>query len=72
MLLTSDHLVDKQQEFVDMCLVHNLMSDAAFIWRTREISGVPLKSDLFWGFCSLNSFCSTLMFRVPLEMNSRS
>ena len=52
--------------------ISNLMSDAAFIWRTREISGVRLKSDLFWGFCSLNSFCSTLMFRVPLEMNSRS
>lgn len=52
--------------------ISNLMSDAAFIWRTREISGVRLKSDLFWGLCSLNSFCSTLMFRVPLEMNSRS
>lgn len=52
--------------------ISNLMSDAAFIWRPREISGVRLKSDLFWGFCYLNSFCSTLMFRVPLEMNSRS
>lgn len=52
--------------------ISNLMSDAAFIWRPREISGVRLRSDLFWGFCYLNSFCSTLMFRVPLEMNSRS
>ena len=51
--------------------ISNLLSDAAFIRRPREIGGVRLKSDLFRGFCYLNSFCSNLMFRVPLEMNSR-